>query len=86
MGHTVLIMTTTERGRLAREVRAELARRGMSRAQLADQAGINRHTIQRRLSAQHPFTYEELANVARALGLPLSELIERAESSVEVSG
>jgi len=72
---------TTERERFAREVRAELARRGMSRATLADRAGINRHTIQRRLSAQHPFTYEEMASVATVLGLPLSELIERAEST-----
>ncbi|PSK96667.1 helix-turn-helix protein [Haloactinopolyspora alba] len=70
------------RERVAAEVLAELARRRISRASLANGTGITYVTLQRRLSGKRPFTYDELAAVAEFFELPITTILARAESGV----
>lgn len=60
---------------VAAEVRANLARRGETRAWLCDTAGIKPATMSRRLAGKSPFTVDELAAIAEALEIPLSALL-----------
>lgn len=52
-------------------VREGLARRGMSRQQLADAARISLSTLEKALSGQRPFTLPTLVRLEAVLGLPL---------------
>ena len=65
--------TTTER--TAAVVRAELARRKIRGADLAQGLGLSRTTMWRRLNGTYPFDVEELAYIADHLGVPLSVLL-----------
>lgn len=62
-------------GRTASAVRAELARRNMTRAELADALGWSRTTLWRRLAGTQPFDVDELTAVAAHLDVPLSALL-----------
>lgn len=66
----------------AAEVRAELARQNRTALWLAETVGIANSTMARRLSGSSPFDMAESFAVAGALGVSLSDLILRAESSV----
>src|SRR5215471_12888177 len=52
-------------------VREELARRRMSRQQLADQAKISVSTLEKALAGRRPFTLATLIRLEQALDLPL---------------
>ena len=67
--------TTSLRG----EVRAEMARQGITRQTLADRTDISVWAIGRALSGQRDFSLTEVLSIAAALGLPASELVARAE-------
>jgi len=56
-----------------RKVREELARRRMSRQQLADHARISISTLEKALSGQRPFTMATVIRLEEALGVPLRE-------------
>ena len=72
---------TPRRTLIAGEIRAELARRGFSAADLADATGITRATLRRRLAGESPFNFDELAAVSAHLELPLAVIVERAEQA-----
>jgi transcriptional regulator with XRE-family HTH domain len=54
-----------------RKVREELARRRMSRQQLADHARISISTLEKALSGQRPFTMATIIRLEEALGVQL---------------
>jgi transcriptional regulator with XRE-family HTH domain len=73
------IMTLAAEGQLSNEqsrgvaaaVREELARRRMSRRQLADQARISISTLEKALAGRRPFTLATTIRLEEALGLSL---------------
>lgn len=65
-------------GQIAAEVRAEMARQGISQQALADRLGWLQNRLSRRITdgkTSVPFTVAELASVADALGVPLSRFL-----------
>lgn len=64
---------------VAANVRAELARKGLSQRALADVLGKSQTYIYRRLNGETPFTIDDLALIAGHLEIPLAALI--ADSS-----
>jgi transcriptional regulator with XRE-family HTH domain len=60
--------------RIADAVRAELARRRLSQAELARQLGYTKPRLWRRMTGRIPFTVAELEAIASVLGCPLERL------------
>jgi hypothetical protein len=65
----------------ADEVRAEMARKRITAAELALSLGISAHTMGRRLSGQTPFNSNEMVIVARRMGVSMAVLWERAAAT-----
>jgi XRE family aerobic/anaerobic benzoate catabolism transcriptional regulator len=66
-------------------IRAERARRGMSRKLLADHAGISERYITQIESGKGNISIVLLRHVASALGLPLARLVEDEPASPELT-
>ncbi|MCI6584058.1 MAG: helix-turn-helix domain-containing protein [Mobiluncus sp.] len=64
---------------LAREIKAELVRKGESVSDLANALGIRRATISNKLNGRTPIATDELFAISDQLGLSPAELIARAE-------
>lgn len=75
----------TRRTRIASEVRAEMARKQISRAEVAKTANISLPTLTRRLNGDRPFYVDELDAISRLLHINLSDLITRSETPVEAA-
>lgn len=68
------------------EVRAEMGRQGMRAQTLAEKSGLSETQISRKITRESsPITLEESILFANALGLPLSELMRRAETAKKVA-
>jgi transcriptional regulator with XRE-family HTH domain len=67
-------MKTTAQ-RTGDNVRAEMARHGLSQAALAEQLGMSQSMLSARLAGKVPFNVDELAAVATALAVPSSTLL-----------
>lgn len=78
-------MHTPITSRLLDEVRAEMARQRVTQAMLAAATDIPASSLSRRLSGQKPITLGEADQIARALGVDLLVLIERAAPREQVS-
>lgn len=63
--------STGEGGEIAHAVREELARRRMTREQLAHLARVSLSTLEKALSGRRPFTLATIVRVEEALGLAL---------------
>lgn len=61
--------------RIAREVRAELARRGLTQLDLANAIGLSQASVSERLRGKTPFTSDDIERVADALGVHPSVLV-----------
>ena len=72
-------MTQPLRSRVAAEVRAEIARQGITYATISDASDISRSSLSRKLAGASEFTLGELVRIAAALNVQASELIARAE-------
>lgn len=59
---------------LRTEIRAEMARQDLSQTQLAKKLGWPLTTLHRRLRGHTPLGAEHLAQIANALGVPVSSL------------
>jgi transcriptional regulator with XRE-family HTH domain len=57
---------------IAQLVRSELARRRLSRAELAARAKISLSSLEKSLSGQRPFTPQTILRLEEALGIPLA--------------
>lgn len=63
------------RARVAATVRAEIARAGARRAEIATAAGLSYQALARRLSGDVAFDVDELAAVAQQLSIPVAQLL-----------
>lgn len=64
---------------VAATLRAERAAASMTQAELAKRAGLGYQTVIRLEKGTRSPTVEQLARLCSALGLSMSELVERAE-------
>ena len=67
--------TTTYTSIVAANARAALARRDKSQRWLAEQTGIKEGTLHRRLRGDYPFLDWEVAAIAEALSVDITELM-----------
>lgn len=67
--------TSPHSQRVARNVRAEMARAGKNQQDVAAHLGISQQSVSRRMSGSTPFTIDELAAIARMLDVRLTELV-----------
>jgi transcriptional regulator with XRE-family HTH domain len=65
---------------VAGNVRAELARRHITRNELGQAIGMHRESLARRLRDQTEFTVGELTTIANYLDIPVCQLIDGAAS------
>jgi len=56
-----------------------MARQGVTAATIAQAADISRTSLSRKLNGHNEFTVAEMFRVAATLGIPLSDLLRRAE-------
>jgi transcriptional regulator with XRE-family HTH domain len=73
-------MNTPTTAVLAGEVRAEMARQGVTAAKVSQATDISRASLSRKLNGRNEFTVAEMLRVTKFLGLTLSDLLQRAES------
>ena len=71
-------MDTSHRSRIAAEVRAAVARDGISRGDLAEKLDMNADVLSRKLNGSAPIGLDEIAAIARALDLDPRKLIDTA--------
>ena len=65
--------------RMAAELRAEMARQGVSRRQLADRIGESHVTVGRWVKGETPVSLDALDSMCRALGLTIADLLDAVE-------
>jgi transcriptional regulator with XRE-family HTH domain len=68
---------------VATEVRALVARHMIPQAKIAEALGVGPMHVSRRLSGKTPFDVDELAAVARLLGVEVVELLPRPHTYVD---
>lgn len=68
------------RQRIAAEVRAEIARQGVTHRQLGNVLGLDQSSTSLRIQGRRPFRAEELVAVAGFLGVPVTQFTSIAES------
>lgn len=68
----------------ASNVRAAMARKRMSQCVLAAHLGVTQQVLSRRLSGDVPIDVNQLAAIARALGVPVAVLLDGIEPTPEV--
>lgn len=74
-------MTDNPAARVGRNVRAEMARNGLTQGDLATRLRLTQPAVSRRLTGDVPFNVNELAIVSRVVGVPLSRLVAGSERS-----
>lgn len=70
--------STTER--VVENVRAEMARRGLTQSDLGDALGLTQQACSRRLTGRVDFSVSELAEAAELLAVPLQDLVRDQKS------
>ncbi|HEY1622139.1 MAG TPA: helix-turn-helix domain-containing protein [Streptosporangiaceae bacterium] len=67
---------------VAAELRAELARRRIPNRRIAGQLGWSETYLSRRLTGSVPFSIDDLASVASAIGIPVAAFFDEARPRV----
>lgn len=67
---------SADTSRVAANVRAELARQCRTRRDLAAATGIDEYRVNKRVRGLVPFSADEIAAVARFLGVAVEQLVE----------
>ncbi len=75
--------TTDDSHSIAMKLREEIARRRITRQQLADDARISLSTLEKAMSGRRPFTIATIVRLEEALGLSLRDKPESARAVVE---
>ena len=73
-------MQTTPTAQTGANVRAEIARRGMTQAEVAAAMGVSQSQFSKRLRGTIPFNINELSTIATLLDVPLGDLLPRSEA------
>lgn len=66
------------RAAITKNIDQALDKQGLSRNALSDKAGIPKSTLYRNLDRPEQFKFAELGQIAEALGVPLTDLIQDA--------
>lgn len=74
-------MEQTTAERIGANIRAEMARAGMSQTSLAAVLGISQPAVSKRLLGKQAFDVDELTRVADALGLDPASLLSNQRHS-----
>jgi transcriptional regulator with XRE-family HTH domain len=75
-------MTSTITAAVAANVRAHMQSAGIAQTTLAEQAGISRSGLIHKYHGRQPFTVENLVHIARALDLPVADLLVNTDKAV----
>ena len=68
------------------EIRAEMARQKIKASDLENLSGLNRMNIYRKIQREdRALTIDEAYKASEALGVPLSEIIRRAEATKKLA-
>ena len=73
-------MALTPTAQTGRNVRAEMARAGVSQIDLAERVGLSQSGLSKRLRGVVPFDVNELDSIATALGVPVVSLLPQSEA------
>ena len=73
-------MALTPTAQTGRNVRAEMARAGVSQIDLAERVGLSQSGLSKRLRGVVPFDVNELDAIATALGVPAVSLLPQPEA------
>jgi transcriptional regulator with XRE-family HTH domain len=73
--------TRTLNERVAAEVRASIARKGISQSIVADGAAMSNASLSRKLRGQYPFAVDELLAIAPLLDTTASAILAAAEAT-----
>lgn len=68
-------MPTTPTAKTGENVRAEMARRGVTQMVLARKIGLSQPAVSARLKGKTPFNINELCLIASVLNVPLTALL-----------
>lgn len=63
-------------------IRAEMARRGVSQVELSTQLDLSQSQLSKRLRGDVPLDVDELVKIAEALDVPLSVLLPAGQAAV----
>lgn len=66
---------TTLSGRVAANIRAELARKSFTQEQLATHLGVSRSSLNQRLGGRTALDLDEIEKIAKALGIEPARLL-----------
>ena len=69
-------MTSTPTSRTGVNVRGEMARKGITQAQIAEALDLSQAAVSSRVRGLTPFDINELATIAALLEIPIERLIE----------
>lgn len=78
-------MTQTTAEQVGANVRAEMARAGLSQAALAAILGLSQPAISKRLRGIQAFDVDEVARAAEALGIDVASLMSITSTSAQAS-
>lgn len=81
MRNLTYMETRTYNERVAAEVRASIARKGISQATVAEQAHMSNASLSRKLKGQYPFGVGELHAIAPLLDTTASAMLAAAEAT-----
>lgn len=70
-----MVMPTTPTAKTGENVRAEMARRGVTQMALARKIGLSQPAVSARLKGKTPFDINELCLIASVLNVPLTTLL-----------
>lgn len=71
-----IAVNNTATAAAATNVRAEMARRGLSQKALGKEVGLSQASLSLRLNGHVAFTLDELVRIAAVLGVPFETLTE----------
>jgi plasmid maintenance system antidote protein VapI len=77
--------TTTAAEAVAGEIRAELARRQLTIAWLADELAMSRSTLNRKVNCARALTIDDAVACAQVLGIGLDRLFSHTPSSEQAA-
>lgn len=81
MRNLTYMETRTYNERVAAEVRASIARKGVSQTVVAEQAQMSNASLSRKLKGQYPFAVDELLAIAPLLDITASRILAAAEAA-----
>lgn len=73
-------MTNSPTLAVGREIRAQMARKDLNQADIAEVLGVTQTSVSNRLRGLVPWDINELAQVADYLGVPLADLLPSGDA------